>query len=68
MKDSQRIAVGVSNILRNEIEENPVEVFLAFAGLFCSLAIYCNIPEDDAMNLIKNMYQDVLADAQKEMH
>ena len=68
MKDAQRIDVGVSHILSDEIEENPVEVFLAFAGLFCSLAIHCNIPEDDAMNLIKNMYKDVLADAQKEMH
>jgi hypothetical protein len=68
MRDAQRIAVGVSHMLSDEIEENPVEVFLAFAGLFCSLAIHCNISENDAMNLIKNMYKDVLADAQKEMH
>lgn len=68
MKTAQRIAIAISHALNDEIEENPTEVLFAFAGLFCSLCIHCNVPEDDAMNLIRNIYKDVLADAQSEMH
>jgi len=41
---------------------------LAFAGLFCSMGVRMCVPEDDAMNLIKNVYKDVLADSIGEMH
>jgi hypothetical protein len=68
MKDAHKMAILVSNSLAEQIEENPSEVFLAFAGLFCSMGVRMGVPEEDAINLIKNVYKDVLADSQGEMH
>ena len=68
MSAAHAIALMVSCNLEQEIQEQPTEVFLAFAGLFCSVGVRIGVPEEDAMNLIKNIYKDVLADSQGEMH
>ena len=68
MKSAHAMAVLVSASLERQIEEEPTEVFLAFAALFCSMGVRMGVPEEDAMNLIKNVYRDVLADSKGEMH
>jgi len=68
MNAAHAIAIMVSRALEEEIEESPTEVFLAFAGLFCSMGVRMCVSEDDAMNLIRNVYKDVMADSQGEMH
>jgi len=68
MRTAHAIAVFISRELEDAILEEPTEVFLAFAGLFCSMGVRMGVPEDDAMNLIKNVYKDVLADSIGEMH
>jgi hypothetical protein len=68
MKEAHAIAIFVSQTLAQQIEENPTEVFLAFSGLFCSMGVRMGVPEEDAINLIRNVYKDVFADSQGEMH
>jgi hypothetical protein len=68
MRTAHSIALTISHELEDAIIEEPTEVFLAFAGLFCSMGVRMGVPEDDAMNLIKNVYKDVLADSLGEMH
>jgi len=68
MKASHAIAIMVSRALEDEIEERPTEVFLAFAALFCSMGVKLSIEEEDAMNLIRNLYKDILAESKGEMH
>jgi len=68
MKASHAIAIMVSRALEEEIEENPTEVFLAFAGLFCSMGIKLGAEEEDIVNLIRNLYKDILAESKGEMH
>jgi hypothetical protein len=68
MKGAHAMAILVSASLERQIEEEPTEVFLAFAGLFCSMGVRMGVPEEDAINLIRNVYKDVLADSQGEMH
>ena len=68
MSAAHAIALMISRNLEQEIQEQPTEVFLAFAGLFCSVGVRIGVPEEDAMNLIRNIYKDVLADSQGEMH
>jgi len=68
MKGAHAMAILVSQSLAEQIEEEPTEVFLAFAGLFCSMGVRMGVPEEDAINLIRNVYKDVLADSQGEMH
>lgn len=68
MKNAHEMAIFVSKSLAQQIEEDPTEVFLAFSGLFCSMGVRMGVPEQDAVNLIKNVYKDILADTQKEMH
>ena len=46
MKDAHKMAILVSNSLAEQIEENPSEVFLAFAGLFCSMGVRMGVPEE----------------------
>jgi hypothetical protein len=68
MRTAHSIALTISHELEDAIIEEPTEVLLAFAGLFCSMGVRMNVPQEDAMNLIKNVYQDVWADSQGEMH
>ena len=68
MKEAHTIAIFVSQTLAQQIKEDPTEVFLAFSGLFCSMGVRMGVPEADAVNLIKNVYKDILADSQGEMH
>jgi hypothetical protein len=68
MKGAHAMAILISASLEHQIEEEPTEVFLAFAGLFCSMGVRMGVPEEDAINLIRNVYKDVLADSQGEMH
>jgi hypothetical protein len=62
------IAVSICQAMDKQMEEEPIEVFLAFAGLFCSMGVKMNVPAQDAINLIRNVYMDVSADAQREIH
>ena len=68
MKKAHAMAIFISKALEAQIEDEPTEVFLAFAGLFCSMGVRMGVPEEDAVNLIKNVYKDVLADSHGEMH
>jgi len=68
MRTAHAIAVLISRELEDAILQEPTEVFLAFAGLFCSMGVRMGVPEDDAMNLIRNVYKDVQADSMGEMH
>jgi hypothetical protein len=68
MKSAHAMAILVSQSLAEQIEEEPTEVFLAFAGLFCSMGVRMGVPEEDAINLIRNVYKDVQADSHGEMH
>ena len=68
MNGAHAIAIMVSRMLESEIEDHPTEVFLAFAALFSSMGARMRVPEEDAMNLIKNIYKDVWADSQGEIH
>jgi hypothetical protein len=68
MKKAHAMAIFISRALEEQIEEEPTEVFLAFAGLFCSMGVRMGVPEEDALNLIRNVYKDVAADSHGEMH
>jgi ATP phosphoribosyltransferase regulatory subunit HisZ len=68
MKNAHKIAIELTSQLTEAIKNEPIEVLLAFAGLFSALCIHCNIPEEDSMNLIRNIYKDVYADSQMGMH
>ena len=68
MRTAHAIAVFISRELEDAIIQEPTEVLLAFAGLFCSMGVRMGVPEDDAMNLIRNVYKDVQADSMGEMH
>jgi len=68
MSKSHIIATKISQVLNKNLEEEPVEAFLAFAALFAAIGIYLNITEEDAMNLVKNIYKDTLAQRNNEVH
>jgi hypothetical protein len=68
MNKSRAIATEIIQVLNKNFEEEPVEAFLAFAALFSAIGIYLNITEEDAMNLVKNIYKDTLAQRNNEVH
>ena len=68
MSRSHTIATLVAKTLEETIEQEPIEVFLAFAGLFCTTGVHLGVPEEDAMNLIRNVYKDTLAEVKKGVH
>lgn len=68
MKPAHEMALLVSKMLEYQIETQPQETILAFAGLYCGMGVRMGIPLEDAMNMIRNIYQDVYADAQEKAH
>jgi len=68
MTTPNEIAVAVVEMFEEIVENEPVEAFLAFAGLFATTGVFLKISEEDAMNLINNVYKDTLAQKKMGVH
>ncbi len=68
MTTPHEIAKAVVETFEEIVENEPVEAFLAFAGLFATTGAYLRIPQEDAMNLINNIYKDTLAQKKMGVH
>jgi len=65
---AQQIGHFVARSLEEILENDPIEAFLAFAGLFATTGIHMGVPEEDAIKLIQNVYQDTLAMVKDKGH
>lgn len=65
---AQQIGDFVARSLEEVIENDPIEAFLAFAGLFATTGVHIGVDQEDAMHLISNVYKDTLAMLREKGH